>query len=252
MTEIENELDNSTRFPVERNKNMLDLTNPPTLIDFYETSYSINFERAVLAVKEGHLNRYIGNGNTINNLYETPLMCFITEREYNHIKWALEKGADPNLPTIWTKKYIDPAQVKYPEDCDLDSPVHFPLEEALEKGDMKIVEMLLEAGADWSYVKLEETLWGVAKFTKSVQSAKLLLSKGSKIITKSGTSILHTMRENEWSGSQLYDIFGTAVDDQYFCKWCRKVGYVMRGDPCSKTLDVFICGLCGKYNRSRF
>lgn len=120
---------------------------------------------AIDAVNSGQPNKYIGNGNIINALDQTPLIALIRHGNSEWVQIALNAGADPNLPNIWRD----------------DNMKIYPLTIAFEEGCPIIVNLLLNAGASTKMVDLDNLLSQAIWPAYSFECVKIAVSLGAKI-----------------------------------------------------------------------
>lgn len=186
-------------------------------------------------IKNKTLNMYIGNPFTVNKLQHTILTYFTSRGDIDIVKFALNNGANPNQPSFWARQWIhdkidslsseekikceetnidNTGYFKYPDDCETPEDgtrkYTYPLESALENGYYDIVLLLLEYGAKWNHVRLDDTLfWLIINYesNKAVECGKLLLEHGANpyaIITKER---LIDMALNRWKKENFDAVF---------------------------------------------
>ena len=138
---------------------------PPNLIGntdfkvFTMAAHDHAMSVAISCIKQGYPNAYVGNPGIINYFDLTPLVILVGSNSVEWVKVALEAHADLNLPAIWRD----------------DNTKVYPLMRAFEHGNIEMINLLLDYGADIKNMEIYDLLDRSIWMTKSVECVKLAM-----------------------------------------------------------------------------
>jgi ankyrin repeat protein len=134
-------------------------------------------------IQRGMPNEYIGNPGVVNAFNGTPLIFLIQRGTVEQVRYALEHGANPNIPCLWGGEVSS-----------------YPLQGAFSRRQAwELVQLLLQHGAEKRNLKLQRALQDAIWPAKCNRCVQFLLDEGAQPNSFDGIAFLPlTWVQHRW------------------------------------------------------